>query len=350
MPVATSRRKQKLAREASSDIEEDNGTQPSQRVEAHEDVDDDDAPAASRKVKREGTGKKKAKGAAKHTELAPDNEDDDDEVIDIAHFSANPRPLARQDCQKLNALAGDWDGLIKPTFNTVSKSLEGAASGMADSQSTEVEVELSKLDSIMRGTIDVRALFNTQSQLLRDMVQQVTRGQEITDAKEHFETLRDEAKAKYDAQTTRQKYAKNEEYLAFKQAIWEAQKPGEAMPPITDLLEAEGGDDSDDEDVVVGGVTQNFNCPIALTTLENPYTSTVCKHSFSFVSLQSFFNDVRGGMAKKCPTAGCSKSFTMAQCQADSALAKKIKDRERRLDAAAAQKRAEEDDDDEVIE
>ena len=38
----------------------------------------------------------------------------------------------------------------------------------------------------------------------------------------------------------------------------------------------EGGDASDDEeDLEVGGVTQDYKCPISLTTLVNPMTSYV---------------------------------------------------------------------------
>jgi hypothetical protein len=65
------------------------------------------------------------------------------------------------------------------------------------------------------------------------------------------------------------------------------------MPPLTGLLEkgtvtlllclgiifllifiTEDGDDSDeDDDLEMGGVTLNFNCPLTLTPLVNPVTS-----------------------------------------------------------------------------
>jgi hypothetical protein len=39
-------------------------------------------------------------------------------------------------------------------------------------------------------------------------------------------------------------------------------------------MPAEDGDESDDEDdVQVGGITQDYKCPITLTTLVNPMTS-----------------------------------------------------------------------------
>jgi E3 SUMO-protein ligase NSE2 len=38
--------------------------------------------------------------------------------------------------------------------------------------------------------------------------------------------------------TARQKYGKHEEYLKYKEAIWEVDHPDEAMPPIHDFLPA----------------------------------------------------------------------------------------------------------------
>ena len=47
------------------------------------------------------------------------------------------------------------------------------------------------------------------------------------------------------------------------------------MPPwclLTSLLES-GDDSDDDDDVQVGGVTQDYKCPITLTMLVDPLTS-----------------------------------------------------------------------------
>jgi hypothetical protein len=38
---------------------------------------------------------------------------------------------------------------------------------------------------------------------------------------------------------------------------------------------SESGDASDDDDIEVGGVTQDYKCPITLTPLEDPLTSYV---------------------------------------------------------------------------
>ena len=40
----------------------------------------------------------------------------------------------------------------------------------------------------------------------------------------------------------------------------------------------EDGDDSDDDDVLVGGQTQDFKCPLTLTTLVDPLTTYATIH------------------------------------------------------------------------
>lgn len=48
------------------------------------------------------------------------------------------------------------------------------------------------------------------------------------------------------------------------------------MPPVSEFFEREIGDDSDeDEDIVVGGVTQDYRCPLSLTIMVDPITSCV---------------------------------------------------------------------------
>ena len=103
----------------------------------------------------------------------------------------------------------------------------------------------------------------------------------------------------------------------------------------------EDGDASDDEDdLEVGGVTQDFKCPLTLVPFVDPVTSsvnftlrrwyrltllcrTVCRHSFSGEAIRAYFEGSRG--AKKCPASGCTKSFRLLECQPDRELANKVK-------------------------
>lgn len=75
--------------------------------------------------------------------------------------------------------------------------------------------------------------------------------------------------------TSRKKYAQNEFYHNFRDALWTATEEG-AMPPVRDLIPPEQGDEDDlDDDIVAGGATQNFRCPITTNLFEDPITKYV---------------------------------------------------------------------------
>jgi E3 SUMO-protein ligase NSE2 len=126
---------------------------------------------------------------------------------------------------------------------------------------------------------------------------------------------------------------------------------------------SEDGDDEDEDDIIVGGATQDYKCPITLRVFENPVTSyalshphvimsvspflpilsalyaqltdhrTKCPHSFSRNAIYSMFRvpEIR------CPQPGCQARFTKADLRANrnledrvKAFARREKERERR--------------------
>lgn len=54
----------------------------------------------------------------------------------------------------------------------------------------------------------------------------------------------------------------------------------------------------------------------------------VCQHSFSADSIKEHFKS--GNPVKKCPAAGCNKSFKLSDCLPDKNLAKKVENHVRR--------------------
>ncbi|KAJ7758503.1 hypothetical protein DFH07DRAFT_818367 [Mycena maculata] len=337
MPVATSTaRRRKTARQASSDIEED---QPTQRGNARDEVDEDEDDAPQRKVKKEKLAVKKEKGISKAKEDLDEDEDDEDDRIDIANFA--DQPLPKSDCNKLTGYTKDWSS-IEDIMHQPSPIIGRVAASIAEVAGEEAQEPLSELDRVMKSLLDVQAVMAGHNKVLSDMIQSVALGKNITDAKDLYLSLVDEMNAEYDSKTTRQKYAKNDQYVAFKEAIYEVDHPGNAMPPITDFIPREANDESDDDDdVVMGGVTQEYKCPLMMTLLKDPLTSTVCQHSFSGDAIREMFKKTRGAL--KCPAAGCSKSFTLGDCKPNPELARKVKAYERR------QARAQEDSDAEEV-
>jgi E3 SUMO-protein ligase NSE2 len=113
------------------------------------------------------------------------------------------------------------------------------------------------------------------------------------------------------------------------------------------MLYPEDGDDSDDDDVQVGGVTQDYRCPLTLTLLVDPLTSyarflysllfsmltslfrTTCGHSFAADAIKEYLKNNRTAR-EKCPTAGCNKIISLADLKPNKELAKKAKEAARR--------------------
>jgi len=116
------------------------------------------------------------------------------------------------------------------------------------------------------------------------------------------------------------------------------------MPPITYFIPKEDGDDSDeDDDVEVGGVTQEYKCPITLMPLVQPLTAP-CGHTFSADAIKGYLSNNRNA-SKKCPATGCNGWVTLGGLTEDKELAKRANDHARRLARAEA-----EEEDEEVIE
>jgi E3 SUMO-protein ligase NSE2 len=123
----------------------------------------------------------------------------------------------------------------------------------------------------------------------------------------------------------------------------------------------ESGDDSDDDELEIGGVTQNFKCPLSLATLDHPMTSyvvffvpyllqvfkilrnrTVCEHSYSRDAIKEY---LRGGQ-QPCPATGCDQRITWSALKPNHGLERRIKAALRREE----RRREEEEEDAEVIE
>ena len=152
----------------------------------------------------------------------------------------------------------------------------------------------------------------------------------------------------YNKQTSRKKYAKNSDYHNFKNTLWVAKNDG-AMPPVRDLIPAEDGDEDDsDDELQMGGATQNFRCPLTTNILEDPITkyvpfplivftllristdiifacmtrgcSTICKHAYSKTAIEQYV--AQGN--NRCPASGCAAAVSPRSLKQDPGLSKKV--------------------------
>ncbi|KIK69615.1 hypothetical protein GYMLUDRAFT_254920 [Collybiopsis luxurians FD-317 M1] len=344
MPVASSSRRRTKSRvQADSDIEDG----PTQRI-AQEDVDEDVDQEPRRVVKKEkraanSKGKSRASEAQaqqhKEADDDDDDEDDEDDRIDVANFA--DQPLDKSNLVSMRGLAKDWDAM-KQAVHRSNAMVADVAVALADALDGEDgQKGLAELERLLKELLDVESEMQINHDVIENLSQQVATGEEITNVIEQYQANAQKDKDSYTARTMRQKYAKNETYKNFKQSIYEIENPGQAMPPVTEFMPKESGDDSDDDDdLEMGAVTQDYKCPLTLRPLEDPVTSDVCGHSFSRDAIREYFGNDQG--SRNCPASGCREKFRITNCKTNKELAKKLRLHERRLKKRAAAMEAEE--------
>ncbi|KZT73765.1 hypothetical protein DAEQUDRAFT_807969 [Daedalea quercina L-15889] len=328
-------------RDPSSDgIEED---VPSQRTDDVVNDDEEEQP-------RRGVKAVKAEKKNERRKVAQDADADADEDLDadpLADFG--DQPLDRAQAQKIHGYSQDWDmmrktkhvqfyGLVKDVATTFAEFGEG-------DKGDKAEKLLIEMDNLMRNLMDTEAEMVYHNKVLHDLHQRVVRGEEITNVVDKYDEEVQKKISEYQQKTSRQKYTKSDEYVSYRQAVFEVKNPGIAMPPLADLVPREDGDESDedDEDVQVGGVTQDYKCPLSLTILVEPLTSRLCGHSYSSAAIREYLS-LRGGR-KQCPAAGCGKAISLGDLAPNKELARKAKDAARR-----ERMREEDSDEGEVVE
>ncbi|KAI1458676.1 zinc-finger of the MIZ type in Nse subunit-domain-containing protein [Annulohypoxylon moriforme] len=148
--------------------------------------------------------------------------------------------------------------------------------------------------------------------------------------------------AEYASKSMYEKYGLNNDYIGFKRLWHDAVHAGDGkpLPDASRWFGQNGGEDEedDDEDLVIEGEQLDIHCPLSMAVMQDPYTSSVCKHTFEKNSITQFLNSQPGRRAR-CPQTGCNKEVSIKDFQPDPVRLRLIK---RRL----AMDREDDDDDD----
>ncbi|KAJ3314485.1 hypothetical protein HDU76_002403 [Blyttiomyces sp. JEL0837] len=123
---------------------------------------------------------------------------------------------------------------------------------------------------------------------------------------------------KYNSLSDEEKYHPVPEYVDLKKKMWEARYPDKPF----NLDGSQANDDEDDEIAIVGEQT-NFNCPLTMVLMEEPYTSKVCKHSFSSAIFEHI-RKARPPQRAECPIVGCNKYIVAGDFFLDKSLARRV--------------------------
>ncbi|GAA5843963.1 hypothetical protein JCM9279_003688 [Rhodotorula babjevae] len=190
---------------------------------------------------------------------------------------------------------------------------------------------ISQLDKDVRSAIDREAELQIRVAVLSDLRGRLSQGHQLRDVNKEYEQRVQPKLDEYRRKTPRQRFENLQTYNAFRNLVWETFTDGAGVPNVKKFLPHEDGDDdSDDEDVEFGAQTHSFTCPITLATLEDPYTSTVCPHSFSGPAIKELLSGDPSGRVG-CPVTGCDKVLSAGTIAADEGLSRRVAAYEQRV-------------------
>ncbi|KAK5626494.1 hypothetical protein RRF57_002209 [Xylaria bambusicola] len=201
-------------------------------------------------------------------------------------------------------------------------------------------------ETAVREVIDLRVELEDSKQAIQDTVHKVE-AESANAANEAQENLEDEAKtedgdtvmrnsrprirgplkimkneqekaaADYATRSLEQRYAVDNDYVGFKRLWWDAvhSVDGKPLPDASRWFagnNADGNDDDGDEEeeLVIAEEHISIYCPLSMVVMEEPYTSSVCKHTFNKPAIVQFLRSQPGHKAQ-CPQTGCSKVWLL---------------------------------------
>jgi hypothetical protein len=154
-------------------------------AEGDVDMDDEDAPpvaSSSRKVTR---GKASSKQAVVNATQEDDDNDVDDEPIDVQNFPN--QPITRNLGNNLTNIAGDYAVMLDETHRYATGKLANIAGALAEMEGENGVKALKELEGVMQDLIDMEVEMTIQSDVLKDLYQKTTRGEDVVSHSSQFQ-------------------------------------------------------------------------------------------------------------------------------------------------------------------
>ncbi|GAA6014804.1 hypothetical protein JCM10207_002187 [Rhodosporidiobolus poonsookiae] len=189
---------------------------------------------------------------------------------------------------------------------------------------------LSGLDREYRSTLDRKNELEIRMNIISDIRQRILQGHQITDINKMYQDRVAAPLDEYARQTPRQRFLGHKRYKEFVDYVWESLSDGGGVPNIKRFLPREDGDEDDsDDELEIGAQQHSFQCPITLTDLEDPYSSTVCPHAFSGEAIKELLQQNHGTV--DCPVSGCPKKLNLATIERDDGLRRRVEAHQKRV-------------------
>ncbi|KAI1321489.1 hypothetical protein EDD11_005180 [Mortierella claussenii] len=205
----------------------------------------------------------------------------------------------------------------------------------AEQEAFSQDPQIHLMEEAMQAVLDMQHEIEAEKQALDGLAAMVSMGGRMPgkDLLTSFEVLLknenklQQTKRKQDQKMQPTPGGVEHELWEMRKKVWEVHHGHDPLPTSgASGAAAGGGDDDEDDDmeIVVTSDTsvQSLKCPLTTNFLEDPVTSSLCKHSFSRVAVVSFIQTQRG--QTMCPVHGCNRVLTMNLLQPNKALARKV--------------------------
>ncbi|CAE6457839.1 unnamed protein product [Rhizoctonia solani] len=261
--------------------------------------------------------------------------DEEDEVTQLERVLATianypDQPLDEQQDAKLRVISSEIS-VFNSLYGTAIEDLLETATMLADAlpgddHPFENEEMIRLKDSLLSLLDNQHASELHVDTLTNDIRKPVAAGRKIVDPASILDAGFEKRIETYRTQTSRQKYGKSQPLKALISDVWESYRPEESAPTVNAILPREEGDpEESDDEMEIGGVTQDYKCPLTLQIYDDPLTSTVCGHSFSADAIRAYVKT-----NNKCPAQGCNALISLGVLKEDKVLQKKAKAAKRR--------------------
>ncbi|KAH9808916.1 hypothetical protein DFH28DRAFT_1087059 [Melampsora americana] len=257
--------------------------------------------------------------------------------LDNRMTEARLKTLINDTQSEIRELKGPFDGLVE------------VGCGLVECESSELEIE--KVNQEILELIETMKILEFRNELLSDLREMIFHSTSlqsspnlIKEFKKKFETQL----AHWNSLSTRQKFASNPSFKEFRQALWTARGLSDVMPSVKSYLPMEEGDsedDSDDEELAIGGGIQTYKCPLCIKFLTNPYRSKLCRHAFCQTCFDQHLLQ-NNSTVVPCPQSGCHQSLTRNDLELDERFMAEIKRAKRRMERQEEEQQDEEDEED----
>ncbi|WVQ96866.1 hypothetical protein IAU59_003973 [Kwoniella sp. CBS 9459] len=207
--------------------------------------------------------------------------------------------------------------------------LKDAAYAIEDAKQDDPAVQ--EVEAAIFRAYDQQHVIKIKVEVLEQIAERLRGNEEFSEIESTYEKEVQVREKEYVKRSQWAKYKDVEDYQTFRSGLWEINHPNSACPPVSAFLEKGENDDSDDDDIDVGGATQNYRCPITLSLYVDAVTSSKCGHSYSREAITSVIqNSKRGRRPAKCPVTGCSKVLDVSDLKANPSLQKRADEFQRR--------------------